>query len=165
MNTLNFHIEQQICTEWCWAAVAAAVCACYNDSDAPDQRGVVSLVGGDPDCDCQQNPSLPCNQPRDLSSVLATIGHEGEEVPNVLFSQVTNAIDLGRPIVVRVIFSESAASGHAIAIYGYTDQGGVLIADPMNAGDKITVGFDDLVNGSSSTFHGTWQTAFLTIPK
>lgn len=83
----------------------------------------------------------------------------------MVFSQVTDAIDLGRPIVVQVVLSEPAASGHAIAIYGYTAQGSVLIADPMNAGNKITVGFDDLVNGSSSTFQATWQTAFLTIPK
>jgi hypothetical protein len=167
MNPLIFPIQQQICSEWCWASVAAAVCACYQDPDAPDQRGVVSLVNGDDsgDCGCDQDSSLPCNQPKDLSFVLSKILHRGAKLGSPQFSDITDEIDQGQPIVVQVELSESAAAGHAIAIYGYTDQGCVLIADPMHAGDNISVAFADLVNGTSSTFHGTWRSAFKTIPR
>jgi hypothetical protein len=101
----------------------------------------------------------------DLSFVLAKIRHRGAQLVRPQFSDITNEIDQGQPIVVQVELSEPAASGHAIAIYSYTDQGSVLIADPMHANDKITVLLDDLVNGTSSTFHATWRTGFKTIPK
>jgi hypothetical protein len=167
MNPLNFPIQQQICTEWCWASVAEAVCACYSDPDAPDQRGIVSLVNEDAsgDCGCDQNSGLPCNEPKDLSFVLAKIRHRGAQLGRPEFIEITDEIDQGQPIVVQVELPESAAAGHAIAIYGYTDQGSVLIADPMHAGDKITVVFEDLLNGTSSTFHATWRAAFKTIPR
>jgi len=167
MNPLNFPIQQQICDQWCWASVAAAVCACYNDLNAPDQRGVVNLVLGDGsgECDCQSDPALPCNQPQDLSWVLANIRHAGAQVTVLQFSQVVNEIDSGRPIVVQVTLSEPAASNHAVAIYGYTAQGCVRIADPMHAGDTITVSLSDFMSGSPTAFHGTWQTAYLTIPR
>jgi hypothetical protein len=97
--------------------------------------------------------------------VLSKILHRGAKLAGPQFSDITDEIDQGQPIVVQVDLSESAAAGHAIAIYGYTDQGCVLIADPMHAGDNISVAFDDLVNGTSSTFHGTWRTAFKTIPR
>ena len=147
--------------------MAAAVCAYYQDDGAPDQRGVVSLVNNDDsgDCGCDHDASLPCNQPEDLSVVLAAVQHLGPELASPQFSDITGEIDLGQPVVVQVELSEAAASGHAIAIYGYTDQRTVYIADPMHAGDKITVVFDDLLKGTSSTFDATWRTAFKTIPK
>ena len=61
MNPLNFTIEQQICSEWCWAAVASAVCKCYNDPDAPSQRDVVDIVLGAPSgsqCNCEEDLSF-----------------------------------------------------------------------------------------------------------
>jgi hypothetical protein len=167
MNPLKFPLQQQFCTEWCWAAVAAAVCACYKDDDAPDQRGVVSLVNQDDsgNCTCNTDSSLTCNQPHDLSVVLAAVNHLGDELEAPQFSDITAEIDRGHPIVVQVEFAEAAASGHAVAIYGYTTAGSVYIADPMHAEDTITATFDDLVCGTSSSYHGTWRTAFKTISR
>ena len=81
------------------------------------------------------------------------------------FSDVTDEIDNARPIVVEVSLAELAASGHAIAIYGYSDDGILLIADPMRAGDTISVGFDDLVQGRDANYHATWQRAYKTLPR
>jgi Peptidase_C39 like family len=167
MNPLNFPIQQQLCDQWCWASVASAVCACYNDPNAPDQRGVVNLVlgNGSGDCDCQEDPTVTCNQPQDLSFVLANIQHAGAEVADLQFTQVMKEINRGRPIVVQVTLTEPATSNHAVAIYGYTAQGSVLLADPMHADDIITVSLNDFVSGSPTAFHGAFQTAFLTIPR
>ena len=65
----------------------------------------------------------------------------------------------------RVTLDELAASGHALAIYGYADDGTVLIADPMHANDKISVSFTAFAAGGQiglGGLHGTWQGAYLT---
>ncbi len=169
MNPLNFTIEQQICSEWCWAAVASAVCKCYNDPDAPSQRDVVDIVLGAPSgshCNCEQDPSSPCNAPMSLPSVLDQVGHARDDTGrSMTFEQVVAEIDRQRPIVVQVALDDLAASSHAISIYGYGNDRTVLIADPMHPDDKITVSFDDFVASRPTAFHGTWQAGFRTLPK
>lgn len=167
---LDFSIELQQCTEWCWAAVTAAVCKCYGDSSGTEQCEVASLVLQLPsdscdECDCDQDPSADCNQPRNLASVLNAVKHNlGNPVnghSTLKFDQVQSSINSGHPIVVQVTLDDPAASGHAVAIYGYSDDGLVSIADPMHPDDHITVDFDAFVNGQE-TSHGAWQAAYLT---
>jgi hypothetical protein len=170
MKTLNFEIELQQCTEWCWAAVAAGVCKCYGDISATRQCEVANLVLQLPEdscsqCDCQQDPFAICNQPRNLALVLDTVRHDRgnptDGLPTLAFSDIKSNIDNGRPIVVQVTLDDPAASGHAVAIYGYSDDGLVSIADPMHPDDHITISFADFVAGRE-TVHGTWKAAYLT---
>ncbi len=171
MKVLEFSIEQQLCSEWCWAAVTAAICSCYGDENAPDQRAVVDMIvggGAGSGCgDCQKDPSLPCNTPWSVIAALAdsNVRHAGASSPFNQFSDVVTQIAKCRPIVVEVALEESAASIHAIVIYGYSDDGKVLIADPMRAGDKISVDFGQLRASNSPDYHATWQTAYRTLPK
>lgn len=167
---LDFSIEFQRCTEWCWAAVTAAVCKCYGDSFGTEQCEVASLVLELPSddcegCDCQQDPSTDCNQPRNLTSVLNAVKHNRGNPANghstLTFEQVQSNINSGHPIVVQVTLNDPAASGHAVAIYGYSDDGLVSVADPMHPDDHITVDFDTFVAGQE-TSHGMWQAAYLT---
>lgn len=170
MPALNFTIEQQQCSEWCWAAVTAAVCRCYGDSTPTQQCEVANIVlrlsiDNCTECDCQQDPFAICNQPRNLASALDRVQHDrGNPVDGIAtleLSDVKSEIDQGHPIVVRVALDDPVAGGHAVAIYGYTDDGMVSIADPMHAKDKISVGFDDFVHGRD-TQHGRWRGAYLT---
>lgn len=164
---LNFTIEPQRCTEWCWAAVVAAVCNCYGDASPANQCDVAELMLGTDcdDCDCQQDRSAPCNQPFNLGTVLSKVRHNlgnpVNGVPTLSLEDVKSSINDQRPIVVQVELDDAAASGHAIAIFGCTDSGIVSIADPMHAGDKITVPLADFVAGTD-TSHGKWQGAYLT---
>jgi peptidase C39-like protein len=171
MNSLKFPIEPQKCSEWCWAAVTAGVCNCYGDSTPTRQCEVANLVLQLPidnctECDCQQDPSAPCNQPRNLAAVLDTVHHDRgnptDGIPTLQFEDVKSDIDNGRPIVVQVTLDDPAASGHAVAIYGYTDEGMVSIADPMHPDDQISVRFADFVAGGQTDLHGTWKAAYRT---
>src|SRR5947207_642841 len=117
MNPLTFVVEQQQCTEWCWAAVTAAVCQCYGDETATLQCEVVNLVLQLPtdsctECKCRQNQSAPCNQQHNLASALDTVNHDrGNPVDGIAtlgFDQVKDEIDQGHPIVVRVTLDELA---------------------------------------------------------
>jgi hypothetical protein len=168
MPALNFPLPQQECTEWCWAAVGSAVTACYQDDPPLNQRQVVGKVlgGGASNCNCQQDPTLPCNRPQNLAFVLDRANqHGGDSAASMEFSEVKDEIDQNRPIVVQVALAEPAASGHAIAIYGYGDDGTVLLADPMRAGDTISVAFEDLLRGSDANYHARWQKAYKTLPR
>ena len=164
---LEFSIELQRCAEWCWAAVTAAVCKCYRDPSETSQCEVAKLILGSDceDCDCQQDPFADCNQPFNLASALNTVHHDRgnpiDGVSSLGFEQVKSNIDNGRPIVVQVTLDDPAASGHAVAIYGYSDDGLVSIADPMHPDDHITMNFNAFVAGQE-TSHGTWQAAYLT---
>jgi hypothetical protein len=171
MSSLKFAIEQQQCSEWCWAAVTAAVCKCYGDATPTRQCEVANLVLPLPidncaECDCQQNPSADCNQPRNLAAVLDAVHHDRgnpkEGISTLQFEDVKSDIDDGRPIVVEVTLDDPAASGHAVAIFAYTDEGMVSIADPMHPDDHISVRFDDFVAGGQTDLHGTWKAAYRT---
>jgi hypothetical protein len=171
MSSLNFAIELQQCSEWCWAAVTAAVCKCYGDGTATKQCEVANLVlqrsiDNCTECDCQQDPFAICNQPQNLGSVLDAVHHDrGNPVGGLStlgFEDIRSDIDNGRPIVVEVTLDDPAASGHAVAIYGYTEEGIVSIADPMHPDDHISVRFADFVAGGQTDLHGTWKAAYLT---
>ena len=165
---LSLTIQQQHCPEWCRAATTLAVCGCYGDARPATQEDLADLVLGLPagtPCECRTNPAAACNQPRNLASVLTTVNDHGQDDPNGLpdlaFADLKGEIDAGRPVVVDVRFDAAGGAGHALVIYGYSDDGTVLVADPMNAGDRITVNFADFVAGRA-TSHGSWHAAFRT---
>jgi|SRR5579859_1008731 len=171
MRVLDFTVELQQCSEWCWAAVTAAVCKCYGDSTSTRQCEVANLVLQLPsdcctDCNCQQDPSALCNQPRNLASALDAVHHNrGNPVDGIStlpFEVIQSDIDAGRPVVVEVTLDDPAASGHAVAIYGYTDDGTVSIADPMHPSDTISISYADLAAGTPTALHGSWKAAYRT---
>lgn len=171
MRILQFAIELQECSEWCWAAVTAAVCKCYGDPAPAKQCEVANLVlqlstDNCTDCNCEHDPSAACNQPQNLASVLSLLNHDRGNPPDGLailqFDDVKSDIDDGHPVVVEITLDDPAASGHAIAIYGYTDDGIVSIADPMHPDDTISVSFDDFVAGNQTGLHGKWKAAYRT---
>jgi Papain-like cysteine protease AvrRpt2 len=168
-NPLPVTISQQECSEWCWAAVGVAIGTFYKDGDWPSEQCklVNQVLGISKDCctecQCKTNPSDSCNQPQNLATVLAQhCRNDVNGITTMQFSQVRQEIDRGRPIAVSITLDDPAASGHAIIIFGYTEDGQVNVADPMHAGTAITMSFDDLVAGTGSELHGQWQMAFRT---
>lgn len=176
-KVLNFSIEGQLCSEWCWAAVAAAVCRCFGDQNPPRQCDIVNRALNLPtdacsECDCENDPLAPCNKPHNLADSLDVVGHNRGNPPNgdptTRFTDVKREIDAGSPIVVQVTLDDPAASDHALAIYGYSDDGAVNIADPMHPGSMLSVVFDDFAkpNGSpvdlGGGLHGSWEAAYFT---
>ena len=172
MPALNFTIEQQQYTEWCWAAVAAAVCRCYGDSTPTRQCEVANLVLRLPfdncsECNCEWDQSALCNQPRNLASVLDRVQHDRgnpiDGISSLGFDEVREEINTGHPVVVRISLDEPAAGGHAIAIYRYADDHAVARRS-MHAKDKISVPFAAFAAGGKidlGGLHGTWQGAYI----
>jgi Peptidase_C39 like family len=81
------------------------------------------------------------------------------------FEEIRQEIDNGNPIAVSIQWQEPAAPGHAIVIYGYTEDQNLIIGDPQAPkGTVITVPFNNFtypeVGGS---LVGSWKAAFRTI--
>jgi len=169
-KSLDFVLKPQECTQWCWAAVTSAIGAFYKDANCPDQCGVASKVlniGRDccSECDCKADPFDPCNQPKNIARALDEYDHDGGDGPDgvtLSFAQVQAEINAGRPIAVNVLLHDTAATNHAIVIYGYQDDGKLNIADPMHPDTQISALLPELMAGTSSDFDGTWKGAFRT---
>jgi len=162
-NPLPLTITQQECSQWCWAAVGMAIGTFYRDPAWPPQQCelVNKVLGVSRDCCTGCNDT--CNQQQNLALVLDTHCRDGVNgIATMKFSQVQQEIDHGRPIAVSIALNDPAASGHAIIIFGYTEDGKVNVADPMHAGTAITMSFDDLLAGTGADLHGKWQMAFRT---
>jgi len=170
-NPLPLSIQKQECGEWCWAAVAVAIGTFYEDEDCPKKQcalvnQVLQLTKDCcTECRCTTDPFDSCNQPENLGDVLGQYKHcrDGNNgVASMQFSEIQQEINDGHPIAVSVQLNDSAASGHAVVIYGYTADKRVFVADPMKpTGTLITVSFDDLTSGASAT-EGVWQAGFRT---
>jgi len=172
---LSFQLNEQLCGEWCWAAVAVAIGKFYNDVKCPQEQchlvSNILQVGRDccENCNCAPGRQEPCNQPQNLGFVLSQLGHgrdDNDGLAILKLSQIQKEINGGHPIAVSVEWQEPAAPGHAIVIHGYTDDGMLVIADPMAPpGTIITVPLDNFSYpqfGGSAV--GTWKAAFRTLP-
>ena len=174
-NPLEFHLEEQKSSEWCWAATAVAIGNFYQDPNcAQRQCQLVSQVlqlGKDccEDCDCTPGSFEPCNQTQNLGFILDKIGHgrDGTDgLSSMEFSEIQAEIDSGHPICVSIEWNEAAAAGHAIVIYGYDEEKRLLfIADPKApAGTTITVLFDGFTYPEfGGPVRGSWKAAFRTL--
>lgn len=170
-NKLNLTIESQKCSQWCWAAVTVAIGRCFQDGQfAADQCTLATqLVGAGKDCctqcDCQNDQFDPCNKSRNLSVALnhCHFDRDGPAgVSTLSFDDVKQEIDDGHPIAVSIkVQNDDAAISHAVVIFGYSDDGKLNIADPMQPDSQISLSLDELAD-TSSQLHGSWEKAFRT---
>jgi peptidase C39-like protein len=174
-NPLEFHLEEQECSEWCWAATAVAVGKFYHDPARPQQQcqfvSQVLQLGKNccEECDCTPGSFEPCNQSQNLGFALDQIGHgrDGTDgLSTMQFSEIQDEINTGHPICVSIEWQEPAAPGHAIVIYGYDEVKKLLfIADPKApSGTPITIPFDDFTYPEfGGPGRGSWKAAFRTL--
>jgi hypothetical protein len=160
-NTLNFRIQQQSLSEWCWAAVAASVCDFYQDPGYGSQCAFVSSVTGLGDCcqSCQDDGEASvCNQPYNLGSALWKCHHGLKVRPDPPdFGQVKVELDAGRPVACNVYWDNGSA--HALVIAGYTDDGLLLISDPEKPGTLVSINSDFIY---STTYDAGAETGKIT---
>src|SRR5215472_9392812 len=143
-KTLQFKMQRQILSQWCWAAAAASVCDFYEDASYGSQCAFVSSVTGLGDCcqSCQADGEASvCNQPYNLGSALWESHHGVKVKPDSPdFGKVKGEIEAERPVACNVYWADGSA--HALAIYGYTDTDLLLIADPEKPGTAVSIGSD-----------------------
>jgi hypothetical protein len=170
-----FQMQEQLKSEWCWAAVTSSLSSFLTPQNAMSQCQVVNQVrkqqGGATatvDC-CQSGVTAPaCNQPNSLSTALTTNGwlqcyHPFHLPPDV----IRNLINRGKPLPILIYWREGNGfygGGHYVVITGVgpddpTDLGATLIAveDPLNGPSVLP--YSVLINQYKGT--GCWLYSYV----
>ena len=171
-----FQMQEQLNSEWCWAAVASSLSSFLNPQNAMTQCQIVNQVlkqqGGATatiDC-CQSGVTAPpaCNQPNSLSSALTANSwlqcyHPFHLPPDV----IRNLINRGKPLPILINWREGngfLGGGHYVVITGVgpddpTDHGATLIAveDPLNGPSVLP--YSMLINNYKG--NGCWLYSYV----
>jgi hypothetical protein len=148
---LQFEMQRQEQTNWCWSACATAASHYYDPSSAWQQCKVATTaLGGD----CCANPG-PCNQGWYLDRALQIVGHldhwQGGTVPQATITSETAA---GRPLGVRQAWDGGGA--HFIMLSGGGAE--VVVHDPWYGPSYVP--YATLVRGYQGS--GSWTDSYFT---
>jgi hypothetical protein len=156
---LDFNMQHQEQSQWCWAAVSVSVALYYEPRGAWTQCQMVNLEKGQTSC-CQNGSTPQCNQPNVLDTPLAraavldrmTFGSVGYDV-------MAEHLEAQRPIAWRIAWS--GGGGHFAVIEGYQRHGGewVAIDDPWWGQSDVAV---STLTGGLYQGSGTWTHTYLT---
>jgi hypothetical protein len=143
-KVLNFNIQYQEKTNWCWAALAVSVANFYDCSAKYTQCEIANGELDRTDC-CKTSPEDPCNVLGYLMSSLYRVNHFEtwhvrrpekskrltRQVRRKIEAEIKGEINHGRPLCARIIWVGGGA--HFVAVYGYAadpEFDAVAIADP-----------------------------------
>jgi hypothetical protein len=156
-HRLDFAMQHQQQTNWCWAAVATSVALFYDPASTWTQCTVANTELGRADC-CGAGASGACNVYGFLDTSLTTVGHLDHFTgSSSTFAAVQAEIDAGRPLCARTAWSGGGA--HFLAIIGYR------ILQEMLAVDDPWYGKSDVsyaTFGSSYQGSGSWTHSYFT---
>jgi len=151
-GSLNFSMQPQTQSNWCWAAVSASV-GNYYGTGSWTQCNVANAELNRNSC-CNQ-PG-PCNVYGYLDSALRTTrSFANMSQGSIQLSAIENQINMGRPIGVRVAWYGGGA--HFNTIYG-TNGNYLLIADSIYGySTRALNSFPRSYNGG-----GNWTNTYFT---
>jgi hypothetical protein len=158
-HTLEFTVERQCQSEWCWAAVSASVARFYQPASPWTQCTVVNTELGQKTC-CTEGTTPTCNQPHVLESALALVKHLDRDFAGPLaFADIAGEIDAGRPIALCIDWT--GGGGHFVTVAGYDPKGEMIeIEDPLfGTSDVPLASFPARYQGG-----GSWSWTYLTRP-
>ncbi len=156
---LNFAMQHQQQTNWCWAAVTVSVSAFFKPTTSWTQCTLVNAEFARNDC-CTSGSISACNKPWYLQkSLKRTNNLESWSSGTGTMSKIAFEINNGNPICVRIGWS--GGGGHAVAIDGYDiDLNIVKIDDPWYGASDVTL--DTFKNAYYGT--GKWTHKYFVKP-
>lgn len=128
IKELDFNIQAQQQSNWCWAAISVSMTKFYNSNSQLEQCSLVNNRLGRTDC-CQDGSSKQCNQTQSIYKVLPQLGvsaspHAGQQS----FIELSEQIQLGHPLVLILMRGLDA---HYAVLSGVGANETVTIKDPM----------------------------------
>ncbi len=159
---LNFTMQHQQQTNWCWAADSTSVSHFYNSASAWTQCKVANAELGRTDC-CGSGMAA-CNQDGYLDVALGITGNLVNWVQAVEpYSTVEAQVNQHRPLCVRIGWS--GGGGHFIALTGYFgfdfvffEFAFVTVDDPWYG--RSIVPYSNVVSGYQGS--GSWTHSYFT---
>lgn len=151
---INFVMQHQEQTNWCWAATAVSVSAFFNPATPWTQCKLVNAEFNRTDC-CTYGSSSNCNKPWYLDRALIRTGNyvSGPTPGAGTMTDVKNEISNNRPLCVRIGWS--GGGGHAVALDGYSESlGMVAVDDPWYGSSDVSLSvFQTSYQGAGSWTH------------
>jgi hypothetical protein len=157
---LDFDMQHQTHSKWCWAATSTSVSHFYDPHSKWTQCKVANKIKGRSDC-CGAGAGGPCNEGDSLSDALEVVGHLREQIGEpALFSDIAAAIADGHPYCARIAWSGGGA--HFMALVGYDGSEGrhLTIADPISGVSVYP--YEEYEHAYRHT--GTWTDSYSTKP-
>jgi Papain-like cysteine protease AvrRpt2 len=149
-GTIEFEMQEQCHSNWCWAAVAASVAAYYDRGSEVRQCDMANLELDRADCchsacgakDVDFNVTNVLASPLNRVRCLERLARRKRATP----AEVLEELEAGRPLCVRTVWRDGGA--HFVAIVGYwpdTEETGTLaLEDPFwGASEYSYAGFAD----------------------
>jgi hypothetical protein len=134
--TLNFRIQKQYLTNWCWAATASSISHYYsqfNNAFFWRQEDIGAQLLGMPFCRTTPDRlgGLPqCNQQADLITALRiTQNFNGWQNNPVTLNALYNEVNNFRPVCCQIFFAEHNLS-HFVTVFGYNGNN-IVLGDPQ----------------------------------
>jgi Papain-like cysteine protease AvrRpt2 len=159
---LNFTMQHQEQTEWCWAAASVSVSRHYDQQTGWTQCKMVNAEKGLQAC-CEDGSSVACNKPNVLDSPLnraEVLDHKQDG--SAAYDMIRQEIDAGRPLAWRIGWS--GGGGHFAVIEGYQSSGEewVAVEDPWYGVSDVAV---STLTGGMYQGSGSWTHTYFTRPQ
>jgi len=157
-STLNFTMQHQETSQWCWAAVGTSNALFFNPASGWTQCSLANSQLARADC-CSAPIPPACVVPSQLDTSLSIVGHLRSTLPrSCVFSECDREISNGKPLNFRIEWSDG--SGHFATIIGIGDPSDELleVTDPLYDSSTIPVG----VLTAAYRGNGRWTHSYLT---
>jgi hypothetical protein len=159
-QSINFVMQHQEQTMWCWDAASVSVAKFYNQGAAWTQGSLANTEFGRQDCAVVAGQVSPCNWGRWPDSPLQTVGHLNARLDVALTSvQLGAELAKSAPVVVNIAWR--GGGGHIAAVRGRSLTDGVAhvaVEDPWYGPSDMTYdAFRDNYQGL-----GNWNVSYKT---
>jgi hypothetical protein len=154
--SINFRMQRQLQSNWCWAATSTSVSHYFEQASSWTQCKVADATLQANDC-CGGGANGHCNIPYYLDDALATTGNFLAFVPGKqALTEVQKEIAAGRPLCIRVGWVGDG--GHFLSIIGWmVAASGITyftLADPIYGVSTVTMDtLDGTYQGSGEWSH------------
>ena len=158
-HNLNFLMQVQEQTNWCWSAVAVSTSHHYDAASNWIQCEVVNEELGQTTC-CQNGSSALCNVPWYLDRALTRTGNlDTVASGRITFANLRQRIDASRAIGVRIGWN--GGGGHFVILDGYNSNGTFVSVRDLWYGDS-TITYNAIATAYQG--NGSWTHTFITKP-
>ncbi|WP_197289749.1 fascin domain-containing protein [Saccharothrix sp. NRRL B-16348] len=167
-QSVDFDMQHQEQTWWCWNAASVSVAKFYNRNAAWTQGLLANAEFARNDCVVDAGRESPCNWGRWPDGPLDKVGHFGERLNNALTSmQLATELAKPAPVVVNIAWRDgngTIVGGHIVALRGRSLRDGVewvSVSDPWSGDSDMT--YDNFRNRYPD--NGLWNVSYKTRPQ
>ncbi len=158
IQIVDFVIQKQLKSNWCWAAVTASLSAYYGKQNDADQTRLVTKIMH-PKNSCEGEECKTCNRPWYVGEALEMAGILREAIPNTISEKrLINELNHHHPVVIAVK-CRGIVSGHTFVISSMMNDGTFATWDSKTL-DVEYLSYHQLTTSSSQK--GKWVNTFLT---